>query len=168
MHAPILVAIAKTAVAAEYTVVRFNFRGVGNSTGEFGHGVAELLDVAAAVTYAEALDQPVVGICGWSFGAATALKWQATAGSNLPYVGIAPPVDSPLTPGLPEPTDLMPAMRGFIVGERDQFVDVAALEAYADSINASFTTYPSTDHFFVFRHERLAADVLRILDSQAP
>lgn len=166
MRAPILGAITKRGVAAGYTVVRFNFRGVGESTGNYGYGIDELLDVAAAVEYAESLGQPVAGICGWSFGAATALRWQAVAGSSLRYVGIAPPLDSPLTPGLPEPTELEPATRGFLVGERDQFVDVAALRAYAESIDASFTVYPSSDHFFVFRHERLAEDVLRIVDSQ--
>ncbi len=166
MRAPILEAIAKTAVASAYAVLRFNFRGVGTSTGTFGGGVDELFDVAAAVSHAESLGHPVVGICGWSFGAATALNWQAASGSSLTYIGIAPPVDNPGTPKLPDPSGLMQARRGFIVGERDQFVDTAALEAYAASIDASCTVYPSADHFFVFRHDRLSRDVLRIIESE--
>ena len=165
MRAPIIASIAKRAVAAGYTTVRFNFRGVGQSTGAFSQGVGELRDVAAAVGFAETLEESVLGICGWSFGAAMALKWQALSGSGIDYVGIAPPVIGTLTPQLPEATELSPATRKFIVGARDQFVDVEDLESYAASIGASVEVYPSSDHFFVFKHDRLAADVISAFDS---
>ena len=160
MRAPILGAIAKRAVGAGYRVVRFNFRGVGESTGTFGHGVDELGDVAAAAAYAATFDEPVSAICGWSFGAAAALNWQAAVGSQIPYIGIAPPVASPLSPHLPEPARLSPASREFIIGARDQFVAVEDLERYAVSIEASVVVYPSADHFFVFKHDKLADDVI--------
>ncbi len=165
MRAPILGAIAKRSVQAGYRVVRFNFRGVGGSTGTFGHGVDELGDVAAAVAYAAAFDEPVSGICGWSFGAAAALNWQATTGSQIPYVGIAPPVADQLSPPLPEPSSLSRASRVFIIGGRDQFVAVEDLEEYASSIDATVVVYPSSDHFFVFKHGKLADDVIEAISS---
>ena len=81
-------------------------------------------------------------------------------GSDLAYVGIAPPVDSPLTPSLPAPGSLAPAARTFIIGDRDQFVDADELAAYAASIAARVIRYETADHFFLMRHDRLAADVL--------
>jgi uncharacterized protein len=160
MRAPILVSIAQHAVAAGYDVLRFNFRGIGGSTGSFGGGIDEVTDVDAAVRWMDGRRVPVMGIAGWSFGAATALSWQAATGSHLTYVGIAPPVSGSLTPDLPDPAELQPARRTFIVGDRDQFVDADELAGYAASIGASIIRYATADHFFVFRHDRLADDVV--------
>lgn len=160
MRHPLIGAIAKRAVAERLDVLRFNFRSIGESTGEWGNGIGEGLDVAAAVSAMQDRSVPVIGIAGWSFGAATALRWQATSGSTFAYVGVAPPVDSPLTPKLPEPEALQPASRTFIVGNRDQFVDADALEDYAGLISAGIIRYETADHFFVLRHDRLAEDVV--------
>jgi alpha/beta superfamily hydrolase len=163
MTHPILGAIAKKLSSVGFTVVRFNFRGVGESTGTHDDGIGELSDVASVIGMVDDELPPLAGITGWSFGAAMALLWQARSNSTVPYVGIAPPVESALTPNLPEPDDLQPARRMFIVGERDQFVDVPKLNAYAHSIGSEITIYRGSDHFFVFKHERLADDVAEFL-----
>lgn len=160
MRAPILGAIAKRAVAAGIAVMRFNFRGIGESTGTYDHGIGELLDIDAAVEAMASAAAPLRGISGWSFGAATALNWEAARGSHLTYVGIAPPVRGALTPPLPDPSDLVTGRRTFIVGDRDQFVDADELEDYATAIGATIVRYETADHFFVFRHDRLADDVV--------
>jgi alpha/beta superfamily hydrolase len=160
MRAPLLISIETSAIEAGYRVIRFNFRGVGESTGEFGSGIDEMEDITAAMALAAEFREPVHGICGWSFGAATALRWQALTRSNVPYVGIAPPVSSPLAPSLPGPSELAPARRRFIIGGRDQFIDTDELSAYAESIDAELFEYPASDHFFVFRYDQLATDVV--------
>lgn len=163
MRHPLLGAIANESRHRGIDVLRFNFRGIGASTGTYQGGEGEVDDIAAAVEFMALRDVPLTGITGWSFGAATALVWQARARSTLDYVGIAPPVDSTLTPPLPGPDALAPAHRTFIVGNRDQFVDADELEAYADSIGASTVRYETADHFFVMRTARLAADVVTAL-----
>lgn len=167
MRAPMLAAIATHAVEEGFDVLRFNFRGVDGSTGTHGDGHAELSDIDAAVTYATNLGLPLAGTAGWSFGAAVLLNWQAETRSQAPYVGIAPPVKSPLTPHLPNPSELADARRGFIIGERDQFIPADELEAYADSISAETIRYRGTDHFFLLRHKRLAEDVVRLIENSA-
>ncbi len=163
MRAPMLGAIAKHGVSEGIDVVRFNFRGVGESTGVHGDGEAELHDVDAAVEYASTLGMPIAGMAGWSFGAAVCLNWQAENVSTVPYVGIAPPVNSPLTPPLPDPSSLAPARRAFVIGEKDQFIVADELAAYAASISAEIIRYRGTDHFFVLKHTRLAADVIDLI-----
>lgn len=167
MRHPMLVAIAREANRRGLDTIRFNFRGVGSSEGYHGGGEEELLDIDAAVAIAAESGTRLDGIAGWSFGAATALNWQARSRSDAAYVGVAPPVDSVLTPGLPPPSALPPAHRTFIVGDRDQFVDADALEAYADSIGAATIRYETADHFFLLRHDQLAADVVDAV-MQAP
>jgi alpha/beta superfamily hydrolase len=164
MRAPILEAITLEAARRGFDILRFNFRGIGRSTGSHGFGNDEIADVDGAVTWMTQRTVPVVGIAGWSFGAAVALNWQSFARSGLAYVGIAPPVDSPLSPALPAPSDLVPARRTFIVGDRDQFLDADELASYANSIDAETVRYTTADHFFVLRHDRLATDVLDAID----
>ena len=136
MTHPILGAIAKKLTSEGFTTIRFNFRGVGESTGTHDNGIGEVSDLASIIGFVEDELPALAGIAGWSFGAAIALVWQARTGSSLPYVGIAPPVESALTPNLPDRGDIGPGRRLFIVGERDQFVDVPGLHAYAHGIEA--------------------------------
>ncbi len=162
MRAPFMVGVTRHLVAAGVSVFRFNFRGVGGSEGAWSGGVEEVDDVHAAVTAATAAHPHTPpALAGWSFGAATALRWQARERSTLDYIGIAPPVSSELTPALPR--DLAPAHRSFILGDRDQFVTVEELQEYADSIGASVEVLQGSDHFFYFREDKVAGHMLRHL-----
>jgi len=53
----------------EYSCLRFNFRGVGLSEGEYDNGVGEQDDVMAALDYLSALGQNEIDLVGYSFGA---------------------------------------------------------------------------------------------------
>src|SRR3546814_2608257 len=54
-----------------FSVLRFNFRGVGRSQGRFARGEGELADAAAALDWLQAVntDAPVAWVGGFSFGA---------------------------------------------------------------------------------------------------
>jgi alpha/beta superfamily hydrolase len=64
---------------ADLAVVRFNTRGTasdhGRSEGEFGEGMAERHDVAAAIAWCVAARLPRLWLLGWSFGSELALMW---------------------------------------------------------------------------------------------
>ena len=64
---------------ADIAVLRFNTRGTssprGTSEGEFGEGVSEEQDVAAAMTFVEDRSLPNPWLLGWSFGTELALKY---------------------------------------------------------------------------------------------
>jgi uncharacterized protein len=72
-------AAARLPALADIAVLRFNFRGVtsprGTSEGEFGHGVDEQHDLAAAMELVQTRGLPHPWIVGWSFGTEVALKW---------------------------------------------------------------------------------------------
>ena len=80
---------------ADIAVLRFNFRGVtsprGTSEGEFGDGIAEQWDLAAAMDLVAARGLPNPWLVGWSFGTEVALKW----GARHPITGailLSPPL----------------------------------------------------------------------------
>lgn len=64
---------------ADLAVLRFNTRGTssprGTSEGEFGAGVAERADVAAAMRFVRDRGLPDPWLVGWSFGTELALKY---------------------------------------------------------------------------------------------
>ncbi|HMH92440.1 MAG TPA: alpha/beta fold hydrolase [Streptosporangiaceae bacterium] len=64
---------------AGLAVLRFNTRGAsseqGTSEGEFGDGVTERLDVAAAISWAVDRGLPDRWLVGWSFGTELALRY---------------------------------------------------------------------------------------------
>ncbi len=160
MTAPLMQAVTRSLCMRGFAVLRFNFRGVGASSGTHDFGVGEVDDVHAAVVEAQhAYPELPLGLAGWSFGAATALRYQARQQSTAPYVGIAPPVSSPRAPALPLRHELAPAHRTFILGDRDQFVTVAELTEYAADIGGHIEILQGSDHFFFFREERVAAAV---------
>ncbi|MGI9609983.1 MAG: alpha/beta hydrolase [Acidimicrobiia bacterium] len=170
MTAPLMHKVTKVLAAGGISVLRFNFRGVGSSTGAWDDGLGEIDDVAAAVERAR-LDHPKLhlALAGWSFGAATALAWQAREQDRTPLAGIAPPVRTDLVERLPRPEELAPAARTLIVGDRDQFVTVEDLQAYADAAGATVTVLKGSDHFFYYREDRVADLVVaHVLPASTP
>lgn len=158
MNAPLMKAVTGVLADAGLWVLRFNFRGVGASEGAWGEGIGEIEDVAGAMEAATATrpDDPIA-VAGWSFGAATALHWQARTGSTLPYAGIAPPVEMSTGGRLPDPESLQAASRAFVIGDRDQFTTVDDLTEYAEAAGAVTHVVPGSDHFFYFREQVVGA-----------
>ena len=68
MHNNVVKAASKTFNAVGYSTLRFNFRGVENSTGQYGDGIAERYDVAAAFSFVRDQGMKEVVIAGYSFG----------------------------------------------------------------------------------------------------
>lgn len=160
MRAPLMEQVTTRLVEAGIAVLRFNFRGVGESTGTHDYGNAEQLDIDAAWTEAnDRYPNAVTGVLGWSFGAATSLNWLASRTPKAHWVGIAPPVSSERAPALPETVEAN-GRKALIIGDRDQFTTSSELAAYAATIGAEFHTMPGSDHFFYFREDRLAELIL--------
>ncbi len=146
MMAPLMVAVTSRLVERGFSVLRFNFRGIGASTGKHDFGGAELLDVGAAIEAARATGLSL-HLSGWSFGAAMALRWLAAQSEPIPYSGIAPPPSD-------LPADLPPGPKRIVVGTRDQVVDIEMIRAYAERYSIDLILTPG-DHFFHGRGKKI-------------
>jgi alpha/beta superfamily hydrolase len=165
MRVPLLDAVATDLMDRGVAVLRFNFRGVGRSTGSHDGGLAEIDDVAAAVAFAEtALPDLEFGVAGWSFGGTAALRWHARDRSQHNYVGIAPGASQ----RLPKPENLLPVPRTFIIGDRDQLVPVDQIVDYAERAGATLHVLKGSDHFFYFREKKVGCLVAAGLDLPVP
>ncbi|QOC24290.1 alpha/beta fold hydrolase [Wenzhouxiangella sp. AB-CW3] len=130
--------------------VRFNFRGTGDSEGEFDDGEGETEDLLAVVEWArKTCPDDDLWLGGFSFGAYVALK----AAQDLPVrqlISIAPPVERY---GFDQ---LMPPNCPWLVvqGDEDEVVSPDAVFKWAEPLeaDANLVVMEGTGHFF---HRRL-------------
>lgn len=152
MRNPLVATLARACASRGWYALRFNFRGVGGSAGEWSGGRDEWRDVADAAAYARALvpGKPL-GACGYSFGAVMTLRWIEEGGlaDALALVGL------PLRSARLAPQALPPVPDGtFVVAaEHDQFGTAAELRAAYP--RARVAEIAGVDHFFVGKRDEL-------------
>ena len=78
-----------------FTVVRFNFRGVGRSQGTFDHGPGELSDSAGALDWIQTMfpDSRGCWIAGFSFGAWIGMQLLMRRPEIGGFVSVSPPAN---------------------------------------------------------------------------
>ena len=129
-----------------FITLRFNYRGVGKSTGEYDHGAGEAQDTLAVLSYLQqrfgALKTFVLG--GFSFGGFVAYQ---TAIQNLPdaLILISPSI-AKLNADTPEP--LCPTL--VIQGDNDETIPAETVYAWLKTRKNSITVKEITgaSHFF--------------------
>ena len=78
-----------------FTVMRFNFRGVGRSQGEFDQGIGELSDAASALDYLQAMNpnSKHCWVAGFSFGAWIGMQLLMRRPEITGFISVAPPAN---------------------------------------------------------------------------
>jgi alpha/beta superfamily hydrolase len=94
MHTKVVFQGAKALARIGCVVLRFNFRGVGRSAGEWDRGRGEMDDFRAALDYMAGQHPDLeLWAAGFSFGSFIATAVGATDDRVCTLIGIAPPVD---------------------------------------------------------------------------
>ena len=132
-------------------VVRFNFRGVGNSDGTFADGIGEKDDLAAVTSWLRAQFPQFTSLwlAGFSFGAfVSAISAMELGAQKL--ISIAPAVTRFDFSQHPMPTSPWT----IVMGDADEVVDPQTVFDWADSLppNAKLIKMAGAGHFF---HGRL-------------
>ncbi len=158
MHDAVLQTAADALLAYGANCLRFNFRGVGSSSGSFDNGVGETEDLLAVINWvAEEYPRDKLWLVGYSFGASVA--WRAlTHCEPEKTLLIAPPVG--MMP-FEQPASLPGRVMAF-AGDRDDFVDQATFASWQD---VESQVISGADHFFSGRHadlEQAIADAIRV------
>jgi hypothetical protein len=141
MDNKIVTTLVKTFVELGFVALRFNFRGVGESTGSFDEGNGEIDDVLSVVNYAqqEFGKLPLI-LSGFSFGgyvqARTALRLHPDK-----LVLVAPAVGRFEMPQVPQNTLV-------IHGEMDEIIPLTDLLNWARPQHLPIVLVPEATHFF--------------------
>ncbi len=146
MESPVVTEIAFGCEKAGIASLRFNWRGVGASAGQASGEPGDAdADTEAALAYLEETVAGSVVACGYSFGAASALRVAGRHPRANRLVLVSPP------PALLDPAafEAYPGRILVVAGGRDSFAPVAEIERLVDSARqARLEIVPEADHFF--------------------
>lgn len=126
--------------------LRFNFRGVGASAGQFDDGHGEGEDLAAVVARARAwAPGAALWLAGFSFGSYVSTRMAAALDARL-LVSVAPPVGRFAFRALDRP----PCPWIVLQGENDEIVDPALVFEHFAALQPPVTLlrFADTGHFF--------------------
>ncbi len=163
MNNKVVYTLYQTFRSRSFSVMRFNFRGVGRSQGSFDEGQGELSDAAAVLDWLQ-IQNPAADRCwiaGFSFGAWIAMQVLMRRPEIEGFVSVAPPANRfDFTFLAPCPSS------GLIVhGGADKLVpepEVAELAAKLQdqkNIEVEYTVLKTASHFFEKELERLSETV---------
>jgi len=144
--------------AAGWATLRFNFRGVGASSGAFGGGV-EAEDARAAVAFlGERMGLVTRVLAGYSFGAMVALQAGVQIGTIDQLIAVAPPLAFIDLGFLRQCSK----RKLFIVGDDDQYCPIKRLQDEVSHLvePKAARVIGGADHFF-FGFENAVADAVR-------
>jgi alpha/beta superfamily hydrolase len=165
MHNKVVYQTAKALDSLGIPVLRFNFRGVGASEGNYDHGRGEEDDVRTALDYLEAHfpGAPLLA-AGFSFGAWVGLRAGCSDPRVVELVGLGLPIDDRKLGFSYLSTCRKPKL--LIQGENDQYGARSHFESFVQTFHpeAAASTrvvfVPAADHFFTGHLDQMA-DALR-------
>ena len=149
MHNKVVFRAAAGLVDAGLITLRFNFRGVGASTGEHD-GAAEKQDVRDALDYlSQNYPQHEITLAGFSFGTRIGSEVGMTDNRVVRLISIGTPVDKY------DDFEYLENLRKpilFVHGDRDEFGSVESLKRLVDKVSRNTETelviFENCGHFF--------------------
>src|SRR6478609_6273503 len=95
MNNPVAVQLYHLFMKRGFATLRFNFRGVGRSQGEFDSGIGELADAATALDWLQGMN-PQASQCwvaGYSFGAWVGMQLLMRRPETDGFISVSPPTN---------------------------------------------------------------------------
>ncbi len=146
MNNVVVETITRVYASRGFTTLRFNFRGVGASTGIHDSGGGERDDVQAAINFLLTSGMDDIHLSGYSFGA-----WVNSCMDNIPkevkaIIAVSPPVAF-LDYSKARRTSLL---RYVISGRSDDFAPPEIIEEYLTGCGSKpqFDCIDNCDHFY--------------------
>jgi hypothetical protein len=165
MNNPVVETVQSAYRQHGYATLRFNFRGVGGSQGNYDKGMGEQADVRAAIAYVESMNVSAVDLAGYSFGAWVNTGVAADSPTAIKsMMMISPPV------GLIEfeNVNVLSCLKLVVTGGRDDIAPVNQIREMLPTWNpdAQFEVIDGCDHFYSGHLDKLKVILTSFLQSQ--
>jgi hypothetical protein len=146
-----------------FSVLRFNFRGVGRSQGVYDRGEGELSDAASALDWMQSINPnaPYCWIAGFSFGAWIGMQLLMRRPEIAAFVSVSPPA------GMFDFSFLAPCPTSGLImhGGADQLIPEANVRKLIDKLQhqrdivINYRLVSGANHFFTEHMDELGAEV---------
>jgi alpha/beta superfamily hydrolase len=155
MHNAVVTAIMQVYQTHDYTTLRFNFRGAGNSQGSYTDGRGEQEDVRAALAHLANFGTRQLNLAGYSFGAWVNAHLICQDDDIETMVMVSPPVAF-MDFGAIASLDCLNLI---ITGSRDEIAPSGLINHLIQKWNpeARFEIIEGADHFYGGNLDRLQA-----------
>lgn len=161
MHTKAVYRIARGLRSAGAVVLRFNYRGVNLSAGEYAHGEGELEDARTALSYLRGRypDLPFT-LAGFSFGSRIVLRLGCQESGARRVIAVGFPTtykDNSYLEGCTVP-------KVFVQSTRDQYGPISELEPLVASLAEpkKLVLVDAQDHFFAGALDQLEREIARL------
>ena len=146
MYNPVVESIARAYKSKDYTTLRFNFRGVGNSQGSYDDGPGEKQDVLSAVSYLKENGSDPIDLAGYSFGAWIIALMGCSDISNENILMVSPPVAFIEFKNIGP----LPCLKLVVTGDRDEIAPAGLIQTMIPNWNpeSQFEKIEFADHFY--------------------
>jgi hypothetical protein len=170
MNDPVAVQLFHLFMKRGFSVLRFNFRGVGRSQGEFDSGLGELADAASALDWLQANNPQAVEtwVAGYQFGAYIGMQLLMRRPETDGFISVTPPTNmydfSFLAP--------CPASGLILHGGQDTIVPTVEVERVVAKLRTQkgividHEVAPQANHFWVDQLEEVERRVGAYLDKR--
>ena len=160
MYNNVVLAICHALAEACITALRFNFRGVGSSAGDFADGIGEQEDVISALDFLASVSQvnpSKIGLAGYSFGAMVALP-VALHKEQVKVLALVSPF---LSASDWEQLKSYVKPKLFLCGDKDYIVSPQEVQRLASGLPepTQYEVIPGADHFWWGHEEKIAEKV---------
>ena len=159
--------LQKTLHDCGWGTLRFNFRGVGGSTGHHGGAQHDAEDLLAVFQYVTQQGAKTIHLAGYSYGAWIGLRAMKSGLQPSTAILVSPPLDFLDFRGLQPPS--CPCL--ITVGDEDDFCSVESLRNWVTGVPeraraAQVEILPHCDHFYWGNEALLAAKLAIFLQDQ--
>jgi len=165
MHSKVVVTVSHAFLELGIPSLRFNFRGVGRSSGKYDNGIGEQEDVMAAMDYMAERGERII-IAGHSFGAWVGMK----AGCGDARAGLVIGIGTPV--GFVDMAFLGHCLkpRRFIHGTLDELIPIEKVEKLCSTLPEpkKFIKIEEADHFFTGKLDELEDAVQSLTKEYLP
>lgn len=146
-----------------FSVLRFNFRGVGRSQGSYADGEGELADATSALDWLQSVNENAsqCWVSGFSFGAWIGMQLLMRRPEINGFISVAPPANmfdfSFLAP--------CPSSGLFLQGAQDDLVPEASVGRLVEKLNAQkgisidYRLDPHAGHYFENQMEQVESHI---------
>jgi len=154
MRNPVVERVQNAYAQHGYATLRFNFRGVGSSQGDYDNGVGEQDDARAAIAYVNQRNVTSVDMAGYSFGAWVNAGVAAAKRTSIEsMLMVSPPV------GLIEFENInaLSCLNLIVTGSRDDIAPASRIRELLPTWNpdVQFEVIDGCDHFYIGYLEKL-------------